>query len=235
MTASLYPAATAENVAYTYDQPSGFMGIGRLTTITDQSGSTAYRYDERGNVTRETRTIGGVAYVTDYAYDLADRLLQVTYPSGRIVDYARNALGRISAVSTKQNAVATPVTLASGIAYRPFGGITGFTFGNGLAFSRPFDQDERPTAQSASAAGRPVDMIDNASALPTSPQVQQPQKAFKMIRGLAARSATGIHLESAAGLSDQPGPGHRVWTRPGWHRDRRRPFRSIESHRVRPV
>jgi len=56
-----------------------------------------------------------------------------------------------------------------------------------------FHNTERPhsalgsrTPAEAYSAGRPVDMMDNASALPTSPQAQQPQKPFKMIRGLAA-------------------------------------------------
>ena len=51
---------------------------------------------------------------------------------------------------------------------------------------RPHSTLDDRTPAEAYAAGRPVDMMDNASALPTSPQVQQPQKAFKMLRGLAA-------------------------------------------------
>ena len=51
---------------------------------------------------------------------------------------------------------------------------------------RPHSALDGQTPAEAYAAGRPVDMMDNASALPTSPQVQQPQKAIKMIRGSAA-------------------------------------------------
>lgn len=56
-----------------------------------------------------------------------------------------------------------------------------------------FNNTERPhsaldgqTPAEAYSAGRPVDMMDNASALPTSPQAQQQQKAFNMNRNLAA-------------------------------------------------
>jgi putative transposase len=52
--------------------------------------------------------------------------------------------------------------------------------------ARPHSALDGRTPAEAYAAGRPVDMMDNASALPTSPQVQQPQKASKMMRGLAA-------------------------------------------------
>jgi putative transposase len=56
-----------------------------------------------------------------------------------------------------------------------------------------FYNGERPhsalggaTPAEAYAAGRPVDMMDKASALPTSPQAQQHQKAFDMNQVLAA-------------------------------------------------
>ena len=51
---------------------------------------------------------------------------------------------------------------------------------------RPHSALDGQTPAENYAAGRPVDMMDNASALTTSPQVQQPQKPFKMIRDLAA-------------------------------------------------
>jgi YD repeat-containing protein len=60
-------------------------------------------HDQRGNVLTEKRTIGGQAYTVAYVYDKADRVTQITYPSGRIVAYVRAADGRISGVTTKQN------------------------------------------------------------------------------------------------------------------------------------
>jgi putative transposase len=58
---------------------------------------------------------------------------------------------------------------------------------------RPHSALAGATPAEAYAAGRPVDMtlllrrsLDNADALPTSPQAQQPQKAFNMNGGLAA-------------------------------------------------
>lgn len=47
----------------------------------------AYEYDGRGNRTRETWTSGVVSEQTTYAYDLADRLTGVAYPSGPTVLY----------------------------------------------------------------------------------------------------------------------------------------------------
>jgi RHS repeat-associated protein len=146
ITAKTFPAASAENVAYAYDDSTpGRHGIGRLSSITDQSGSTAFEYDSRGNVTKETRTIAGVAYVTGYVYDVADRLTQMVYPSGRIVAYARDALGRVTSVTTQANVSAAPAIIAANIAYKPFGPIASMSYGNGLTRSYIYDGDYRLT------------------------------------------------------------------------------------------
>src|SRR5581483_10320949 len=105
-----------ENVTYSYDSTAGGnYGVGRLTGMTDKSGTTAWVYDSRGNVLSEQRVILNRTYTTSYSYDLSGNVASVTYPSGRIVTYQRDALGRISGVTTKQNAAAAAVTLASGI------------------------------------------------------------------------------------------------------------------------
>ena len=138
-----FPAAANENVAYVYDSiAGGNFGKGRMTSMTDESGSTAYVYDARGNVLTETRTIGGQVYTVGYLYDLADRVSQITYPSGRIITYVRDAQGRVTSVTTKQNAAAAVVTLASGIAWQPFSGlVSAMTYGNGLTEADSYSLD----------------------------------------------------------------------------------------------
>jgi YD repeat-containing protein len=141
-----FPGNTAENVTYTYDSVTGGnIGKGRLTSLTDQSGSTTFVYDDRGNVVTETRTINTQTYTTTYAYNLADNLLQVTYPSGRVVTYQRDTLGRVIAVTTQISSSGAPVLLANNITYHPFGPITSLTYGNGLGLTLTYDQDYRLT------------------------------------------------------------------------------------------
>jgi YD repeat-containing protein len=97
-----YPAATAENVTYAYDSIAGSAnGKGRLTSITDQSGSTTFTYNALGQIVTDKRVIATKTYTTAYLYDAAGHVSQVTYPSGRIVIYARNANGQVTAVTTK--------------------------------------------------------------------------------------------------------------------------------------
>jgi YD repeat-containing protein len=53
-----------------------------------------------------------------YAYDLADRITQITYPSGRVVRYGYDAKGRVSNVETRSSAAAAWVNLASNMSYQ---------------------------------------------------------------------------------------------------------------------
>jgi YD repeat-containing protein len=123
-----FPAASSENVAFTYDATAGGnKGVGRLTSLTDQSGSDALLYDAQGRATTDTRVIGANSYATAYTYDAAGHVLTETYPSGRIVTYSRDTLGRVSGVTTKQNAGASPVTVGSSVTYEPFGPLDAMT------------------------------------------------------------------------------------------------------------
>ena len=88
-----FPAASSENITLSYDSTaSGNKGVGKLTSLTDQSGSTAFVYDSLGNVTSDTRVISGNSYATAYTYDPAGHILTETYPSGRVVTYNRAEL-----------------------------------------------------------------------------------------------------------------------------------------------
>ena len=109
LTAS-YPAATAENVTYTYDNVTApNKGKGRLTKITDQSGSTSFVYNALGQIITDTRVIATKTYITSYLYSASGKITQITYPSGRIVNYVRNSLGQVTSVTSKQNAAAAVV------------------------------------------------------------------------------------------------------------------------------
>ena len=58
-----------------YDQTaSGNAEVGKLTAVTDAAGNAAFVYDDYGNAVSATRTIAGIHYVTDYAYDLAGNI-----------------------------------------------------------------------------------------------------------------------------------------------------------------
>jgi RHS repeat-associated protein len=144
MLTMVFPSQTSQNRSFTYDATtSGNRGVGRLTSFTDGSGSTAYVYDAQGRIITVTQTIQTRTYVTGYTYTAAGDIASLTYPSGRVVSYTRNVVGRISGVRTRPTAAGVDTTVASSMVYRPFGGLQNLTHGNGLALTRAYDGDGR--------------------------------------------------------------------------------------------
>ncbi|TAH32498.1 MAG: RHS repeat protein [Alphaproteobacteria bacterium] len=144
MLTETYPSNTAENRAYTYDNTTtNEYGIGRFYRVTDDSGSTTYVYDAHGNIVKNTHIIQYTSYITRYEYNSADRLTKIIYPSGRVVNYNRDAMGRVTSVTTQATTVSATVNIATSITYTPFGEITSWTYGNGLAAYIYYDGDYR--------------------------------------------------------------------------------------------
>ena len=139
-----YPGGSGENVTFTYDQTGHGFGIGRLTSVSDAAGTLSLTYDERGNELSESRVQGSATLVTAYTYDAASRVLSIAYPSGAVVTYARDKMGRVTGVTAKQGGGASQ-TVVSAVSYEPFGPVTGLSYGNGIAETRSFDQDYRMT------------------------------------------------------------------------------------------
>lgn len=141
-----YPT-TSLNVAFHYDESNATTGcassypIGRLTRMTDSSGTTTYCYDRRGNVLAKTQVTTGTSLAIAYTYTLADRIATITYPSGSIATYEYDAVGRTNALTWKTDAGATPTTIVSGISYYPFGPVKVLKFGNGRTLTKTYDND----------------------------------------------------------------------------------------------
>src|SRR5262249_6716245 len=118
-------------------------------------------------MTSEVRVIGAHTYTTSYAYDLAGNVTQLTMPSGRIVAYTRDSLARVTGVTTKDNAGASSVTVASSITWRPFGPLASPPFGTGLDLTIAYDNDGRITDLDTATTGTTVQDLtyayDNAS------------------------------------------------------------------------
>ena len=132
----------SETVAYAYD--SGAYGLGRLASVSDGTGTTQFGYDHRGNMTQRSQSVGSAAAASlTYAYDLADRIVEISYPSGRQVRYNRDIKGRVSGVETRSSPSAAWVTLAGNMTYQPFGAVESMSLGNGLAVTSERGLDGR--------------------------------------------------------------------------------------------
>jgi RHS repeat-associated protein len=136
---------------YAYDSTAGGnVGVGRLTSeafaVGSLSGSEAYTYDNRGQQTNTTLTVGGATYPLGSTYDDAGNVLTQSYPDGETITNGYTAQGWLSQVATSQGGT----TLASNLAYTGVGGalgdVTGASLGNGTyTYSATYDLLDRAT------------------------------------------------------------------------------------------
>jgi len=110
------------DVIYSYDEADVQNGAGRMTTVTDASGTTRYDYDERGSVVAQRATINGVLYIARYEYNRNNALAKITYPHGAQAAYQRNGAGNIVSVTLNGEPV------ADGFSYEPFGDLSAMRF-----------------------------------------------------------------------------------------------------------
>ena len=119
-----YPTGT-NSTRYTYDSR------GNVASATSGSATWTYVHDKRNLLASETLNMSGnpssctsLCWSFNYGYDPNGNLASITYPDGKIVDYAPNALGQ----PAQAGAFATNVT------YGPDGSIDTFQFGNGATY-----------------------------------------------------------------------------------------------------
>jgi RHS repeat-associated protein len=156
-----YSTDSSRNISYRYDDQytatdatvnNYNAGKGRLTHISDNSGSTSLRYDDRGNLIGDSRVIkadgvgtaNSTAQRTQYHYDLANQLTHIDYPTGIRIHYLHDNFGRVTSLKMGAD-INTATTLAENIHYVPFGGVRSLTYGNGLELNREYDRDYRTT------------------------------------------------------------------------------------------
>ncbi len=101
--------------------------------MSDGSGTTAWSYDANGNILTEKRTIAGITKTIYYAYNMDNSLKSLTYPSGRVVNYAvSNAQRTTSAIDG--NGTQYAIAPSSGAMYAPPGGLASAVFGKSGTF-----------------------------------------------------------------------------------------------------
>ena len=123
-----YP--TGPDVVYTYDETFSTNSKGRLTTVTDTSGMEKFYYDNLGRTVKTVKTVDGVAYTTETAYDSLGRTASIKYPDGEVINYTYDGGGNLQSVQgyvtySNYNALgqAGTLTYANGVVttqqYRP--------------------------------------------------------------------------------------------------------------------
>ena len=117
-------------VAYTYDQGgASAFALGRLTYMSDPSGSETFTYDIAGRVSQLQKVIGSTTYALGYSYNAADQLTQVTYPSGRQVQQGYDIVGNLLTIAS---GTTTYLSIPSTSGYNASGQPLKFNYGNGV-------------------------------------------------------------------------------------------------------
>lgn len=126
-----YDSQTLPSGAPSSSSPDSYArgyATGRLVAMTYGSGATGnyYGYDANGQVTTQFQLTGSTPakYKLSYAYNYAGLLTSETYPSGRTLDQAYDAAGRLSSLGDGTT------TFANSFAYAAHDGLTSETFGN---------------------------------------------------------------------------------------------------------
>jgi YD repeat-containing protein len=91
-------ARTSGGVTQSYNYDEGMYGVGHLTSFIDATGSTSFRYSAAGRLLQQTNTIYGRVFNTSWAYDSAQRLQTMTYPTGLVLNYSYDSYGRLTGV-----------------------------------------------------------------------------------------------------------------------------------------
>jgi RHS repeat-associated protein len=184
-------AATALNTTYTYDtaQTACAAGetftVGRLTRITDQSGSTVYCYDRYGHLVRKVQTTNAKVFTLRYVYAINGQLQKMVYPDGAEADYVYDAQGRVLEIGAK-TATGTRQVLLNTISYYPFGPAAQWTFGTGTSsrlMKRSLNQNYQPgfvevTAPGGLSVGYEFDEVGNLKTLRNANQTDPPRRRF---------------------------------------------------------
>lgn len=127
---------TGYDVTLKWDE--GQNGVGRLTSVSDGSGSSSFVYNEQGRITNQSANIATTLLGVSYQYDDFGQLAQITYPSGLIINYSHDDFGRLNSI---QNG-STSQSLVSDIVYHG-SLVSSYKIGNGLVAERLCDSSGR--------------------------------------------------------------------------------------------
>jgi RHS repeat-associated protein len=176
LTAITYPDSS-RNVTYRYDTPPApncrggeRYGVGRLTAMTDHSGTTQYCYDRYGQLSRKLQTTAGRSFVLWYvntdprgripASDTVSRNpppgnqhVGTVYPDGASLSIARDAMNRPVELTVSYAERQQTRTLLRNATYAPFGPATQWAYGNGRVMTRTVNRNYQPGIVQDSAAG----------------------------------------------------------------------------------
>jgi RHS repeat-associated protein len=140
------PATSSISLTYGLDSSCvsahGAGCIGQVITMTDGVGSENYTYNSLEQMTKLQKVIGSTTYTTNYQYNFAGQITQITYPSGRVVQQSFDSIGRICEIAPSTTGCGTSASpYATGYIYNAANQVNQFKYGNGLYGSFGYSTD----------------------------------------------------------------------------------------------
>jgi len=145
--------ATTPSVSYTYDNNQSSTTKGLLLSLAVGTiYSESYSYDSFKRVQAVTRTIDGRNYTTSYQLNTGNQVIQITYPSSRVINIGHDSKGRTASVGS----------FLSSVTYNSIGQLTGTTLGNGLTEGYGYDANRMQLiSQTGTKSGGPANGLMN--------------------------------------------------------------------------
>lgn len=148
-----YISAANEDVFYKYDEQEELEGIplavgeesyaiGHISHVNDSSGSSKYRYNAKGQLTANVYQLQGQKYTQLNQFNRQGQLSVQKYPSGVLVSYGYDAIGRINKITRKAESGET-TDIIDNVSYLPFEGIERIAYANGVYQHNVHDIDGR--------------------------------------------------------------------------------------------
>ncbi len=188
LTAVTYPQQTTLNASYLYDAVAGdcqadeSFAAGRLSQITDASGSTTYCYNRFGDLTRKVQRTNDASFTLRWTYLANGRRQKMAYPDNAELDYLYDHQGRITEIGISRRGIGRQVLLLGAI-YDPFGPVSQWNYGNGRVMTRTYGKSGQPGVVQVSGSdglsvGYEYDEVGNLETLRDGSQSDPPLRAY---------------------------------------------------------
>ncbi|HEY6872131.1 MAG TPA: RHS repeat-associated core domain-containing protein [Geobacteraceae bacterium] len=148
-----YPYTTSVTYEYGPMVPTGdiYNRAGRITKVTDESGTEERYYGNLGETTREVKSVDAKtpsaqrkSYTTDYVFDSFGRMNQMTYPDGENLYYAYDNGGLLKAAWGEKRG--NRYNYINSLTYDEFGQRRHIAYGNGVSSDYSYDDLTRRLA-----------------------------------------------------------------------------------------
>lgn len=147
--------ANAKTHVFTYDTCTNGSGLLCRVVDADNRGTLEYTYSPEGLLLTQYQRVGGhtLDFSQAFTYDGQGRPTRMDYPGGVSAHYSY-AHGQLTGMSATVGGITRAV--ATGLTYQPFGGVTGWSYGNGLVRAYSYDNDGRLLGLSTGNGGSDI-------------------------------------------------------------------------------